>query len=255
MDETLHHHWTPFKLFQDSNEIKLVLVILNHTTVSWTTLENLWKKAVLKIAVDGGSNHLYNVCATKKCQENYLPDIISGDMDSALPEVLNFYKTKGVEIIETPDQNNTDFTKALQIVISRLQKTEVVNAVAVLADLGAGRLDHLFGIINTLHLTHRLCPAPIYIIGDSTITWLLGAGKHDIHITDEVQQSACGLIPVGEPCQHVTTTGLKWNLVDQKLQFGKLVSTSNTFVSSKVTVSTDNNLLFTMDNLPPENHK
>ena len=35
-----------------------------------------------------------------------------------------FMQLQGVEIVSTPDQNATDFTKCLQLVIERLQRNE-----------------------------------------------------------------------------------------------------------------------------------
>lgn len=43
------------------------------------------------------------------------PDVVTGDFDSLSPnEIL-----EGIEVIETPDQNFTDFEKALQIILQR----------------------------------------------------------------------------------------------------------------------------------------
>jgi thiamine pyrophosphokinase len=61
--------------------------------------------ARLKIGVDGGINYLND--------SHQNPDIISGDFDSVLKEKLEYYRNKGTKIIETPNQNATDFTKAV----------------------------------------------------------------------------------------------------------------------------------------------
>ena len=48
--------------------------------------------AVVKATIDGGTNELYD--NTEKQRDSYIPDIITGDFDSARPEVLHYYKEK-----------------------------------------------------------------------------------------------------------------------------------------------------------------
>lgn len=51
-----------------------------------------------------------------------LPDLISGDFDSIHPELLKLYESLGVTIVPTPNQNETDFTKAVRVLATHVKE-------------------------------------------------------------------------------------------------------------------------------------
>lgn len=64
--------------------------------------------------MDGGTNAWYAL-KQEDCQLQP-PDYVSGDFDSIEPCVLDHVKGLGqVKVVPTPDQDETDFTKALHV--------------------------------------------------------------------------------------------------------------------------------------------
>ncbi|XP_027030325.1 thiamin pyrophosphokinase 1 isoform X6 [Tachysurus fulvidraco] len=197
----MEEEFTPLDCLLSTGTQKIGLVILNQP-LEPHFFHALWNKAVIRACADGGANHLYRM--TEGQQESFLPDYISGDFDSITPEVKNFYSEKRCRLILTADQDLTDFTKCLTLMLEEIKERRV-----------QGR-------------------------------------KHQLCVNTGLEAEWCGLIPVGGSCL-TSTSGLKWNLDNQVLEFGKLVSTSNTYEEldaknerKPVTISTDRPLLWTM---------
>ncbi len=88
------------------NEKKNVSVILNGQMPTDETIINQITNSDYIIAVDGSANKLFDL--------EIIPDVIIGDLDS-----LQNIKNKDIELVETPDQNKTDFRKTLEWCIEK----------------------------------------------------------------------------------------------------------------------------------------
>lgn len=88
------------------------------------------------------------------------------------PETLSYFKSKGSLIIPTPDQDETDFTKALKIVLSRVKEEQSILDVIIAVNTLGGRPDHLLSNFHTLHSFVDETPILLYDIG-SSLSWVL----------------------------------------------------------------------------------
>lgn len=132
-DHLVHRYDSPFFLSNSSeqeNSSPAALIILNTPIINYNNLSKgeassplpgvlsaLWKSSSYRICADGGANRLYHATvashATSDSQltasgRSYLPDLITGDLDSLLPHVQEYYEQRGVPIVRIEDQDYHD---------------------------------------------------------------------------------------------------------------------------------------------------
>jgi len=192
---------------------RLGLVLLN-TPLSETRLRYFWAQADTRICADGAANRLL--------RHDLTPDTLIGDFDSIAPETLDAFRSRGVPIRDLSyDQDTTDLEKSLAVVRETgCDRTLVAGQFAGVE----GRLDHTFGIANALHQNADM---QIVVMGDDCHMFLLTPGEHQLYIPTTNTVVHCGLVPLGSPCSDISTTGLKWNMTNGRMEFGGLISVCN----------------------------
>lgn len=255
------HSWFIIKhLYQKQVKVpntKYACFLLNISDQGFESFEKhkyLWNDADLKVAVDGSAN-----CLTKR-RLLHTADVISGDFDSIDRNLITRLQSprrvpkipagsqdgdapvKTPLIVETPCQNETDFTKAIRVAMSL--KPDIQYFLG-LYFIDGYRLDHIFGLINTLHLLKK----NIFLLNvkSNNLSWLLQPGTHTIH--KPFGQELCSLVPfIGKST--VKTQGLQYNLSpSEPASFGGLISTSNICQEQrdKIFVETNRELLWSID--------
>ncbi|CAJ0581190.1 unnamed protein product, partial [Mesorhabditis spiculigera] len=206
----------------------------------------LWHNAQLRYAADGGTNFVYD--NLKQQNLTVPPDRIVGDMDSIRPELYEALKAS-IPIEKIEEQETTDMTKTFRALIRDAKKNKKpINIVYALGGL-AGRFDHVMAALNTL-VTESTDDVLRCIIHDTNVVLALKKGIHDIDLGEKYETytaGKCGLIPICQEETIVTSSGFKWNLVNDVLKFGGMVSTSNEIVARFLQIETSAPLIFTLE--------
>ncbi|XP_065087216.1 thiamin pyrophosphokinase 1 isoform X2 [Ochlerotatus camptorhynchus] len=248
--------WSPADLIDAQNcSDGLAVVLLNRPILLHKEyFRSIWNNAKVRITVDGGTNRWVDFVKGHIGTEDQLkaPDLVTGDFDSCTDESLAYVTRLNCRIIKTPDQNATDFTKSLMTLQNTGYHSEI-SRVLVLCE-SSGRLDQIMANINTLFLAPKILPnAFVFLRSSNSLCWLLPAGVHRINIPSRLvlEHIWCSLMPIGHRAV-CSTSGLRWNLDERVMEFGSLVSTSNTYSEQEVEIKTDSAVLWCMGTSPKD---
>lgn len=243
-----------FLRHQDRSSNTTGLIILNSPLIDeYEVVRTLWARAHFVICADGGANRVYELMSSRQRgwdQEKYpvigYPDLIHGDLDSLRDDVRDYYTKKGVEISEDPDQYSTDFGKAIKTLIGRVHD---LRDVVVLGSI-SGRVDQGLGLLHEFYREQHIRHPNLrfWLVSESSMTFILPKGKSTIHVpvSEGLITSNIGIVPIYAPAV-ITTKGFEWDVQDWPTQMGGQVSTSNHIFADQVEVTTDTEVLFTVE--------
>jgi thiamine pyrophosphokinase len=164
-------------------------------------------------------------------KERWLPDLILGDFDSAKSSTLKYFTKRGVEILETPDQDYTDLEKALAWCALRDFRSIWV------AQAWGRRVDHSLANLSFLKKFH----APHREI-------LLFTAHESIRFVKNQKLQLCGpsgrgmaVIPFPKAC--VSSRGLQYEMKKTQLALGLRESVSNKAAKNMVELKVDGEAL------------
>ena len=152
-------------------------------------------------------------------------DFISGDFDSHIndEEIIQQAQNHQFEIIETPDQNKTDFHKALEIIIEKgFENIDVYGGSGGEQDHFLGNLSVAFAFKDKLNLQFFDEYSSYYFI------------PKNFSISD-VKGKMISLMPF-PIAKNIETKGLKWPLNREDLMLGERIGTRNIAENQEVSV-------------------
>lgn len=120
-------------------------------------------------------------------------------------------------------------------------------------DQGLSQLHHLY----LFQTSPTYAEGRLFLVSGESITFLLKAGKHRIHVRErgdagsrreeDVFDKYAGIVPVKEPSV-ITLRGFEWDVTAWETEFGGQMSTSNHVLpeTEAVEVETTRDVLFTI---------
>ncbi|WP_024834557.1 thiamine diphosphokinase [Ruminiclostridium josui] len=172
------------------------------------------------ISVDGGAGHLREMGVN--------PDILIGDFDSANSQDLNYYVNRGINVSKFPvEKDMTDSELAIEKALE-LGAHEVV----LIGALGT-RIDHSFANIMLLK---KMLDIGLRgsIVDENNEIYMFNSS----FCLSKKEGRKLSLIPITEKVTEVSTSGLKYPLVNATMTLGTSWGISNEFEeeTAKITI-------------------
>ena len=191
------------------------LIFLNGKLPVKQVVKYFLKPGNFIICADGGANKIKKL--------GIKPNVILGDLDSIRTDTLNYFRKTGTEIIKIEEQETTDFEKSINYCLeNKLDNCIIFGATST-------RPDHT---INNFSIMKRYYKKiNLRIIDDNfEITFLNKSTIFNYKVNRLISF-------LGFPeANGITTTGLKYPLNNEDLEFGVREGTLNSSVSDKITI-------------------
>lgn len=231
----------------------IALIILNSPLEEFEYFKRLYDHASYILCADGGANRLYDLITSTYSDLAYdtalhkaLPTTIHGDLDSLSEHTRDCYSKLGVSISEDPDQYSTDFGKGIKKVLAAKPN---VRDLLVLGSVG-GRVDQGIGLLHELYREQKFRHPEVrfWLFSESSVTVMLGPGTTVLHtpVGEGLITRNIGILPVYGKAV-ISTKGLEWDVEDWETEMGGQVSSSNHIVEDSIEITTDKEVLFTVE--------
>ena len=190
----------------------LAILIVNGTPPADETLREYAARADLLVAADGAAEALRRI--------GVLPDVLVGDMDSADPKTVEFFKDMGVEMLYLPrEKDEPDTRRALRLIWEH-----GADEVVILGALG-GRLDHMLS--NLMLLEYAMNLGLMARIADRECD--IAIYEKDVRIKGKIG-STVSIFPVNGTAVVTCLGGLQYPLESLVLNSDDPIGLSNVFI-------------------------
>jgi len=200
-----------------------IAIIANGEINDYAATKKKLQSAAYIIACDGGLRHAEAM--------DIWPNVIIGDLDSALPDYLAACKKKGIPIHTYPtEKDDTDLALAFAHALEQSP-----SSIIVVGALG-GRADHLIANFHVLDMAKGI-PAEIW--DENTSVQLV---RDRLCLPKEGYQTI-SLIPLSTEVTGITTQGLAYPLCGETLRLGVVRGVSNWFCANEAVVAVESGVL------------
>ncbi|CAK4032102.1 Thiamine pyrophosphokinase 3 [Lecanosticta acicola] len=215
--------------------------------------ERLYGHASYILCADRGANRLHDLLVAHHADQSWLsalrtalPDAIHGDLDSVKDDVRKKYEQVGVQVSHDPDQYSTDFGKGIKTVIENVPH---VKDILVLGSIG-GRVDQGTGLLHEIYREQKFNYPNIrfWLFSEASISVLLRRGTTIIStsVKEGLITRNVGILPLYGKAS-ISINGFEWDVTDWPTETGGQVSTSNHIMAEQVFITTDTEVIFTVE--------
>jgi thiamine pyrophosphokinase len=201
------------------------VLFANGVVKSYRFIDGFLDENTFLVAVDGGLRHLFAL--------NLHPNLLIGDLDSVSPEQIDSLASQAVEIRRFPiEKNETDLELALLEVTRRGYKK-----IILVGALG-GRIDQTLANLFLLQLS-ELAASKVVVIDESQELFII----RDRAQIEGKPGDTLSLLPLNGGAEGVTTTGMRYPLVNEALFPDHSRGISNVMLESTAMVTITRGIL------------